>query len=89
MDFMEHAFRLAKKTNPFPNPRVGAVLVKDGKVIGKGYHRKAGMPHAEMEAIRNAKGSVKGATLYVTLEPCSHQGRTNLKRNQESCLCNG
>ncbi|NYZ73811.1 bifunctional diaminohydroxyphosphoribosylaminopyrimidine deaminase/5-amino-6-(5-phosphoribosylamino)uracil reductase RibD [Candidatus Micrarchaeota archaeon] len=76
--FMRLAFSLAKKTNPYPNPRVGAVLVKDGKIIGTGYHRKAGMPHAEVEAIEDAKrnggrgDAVKGATLYVTLEPCSH-----------------
>ncbi|MDD5171583.1 MAG: bifunctional diaminohydroxyphosphoribosylaminopyrimidine deaminase/5-amino-6-(5-phosphoribosylamino)uracil reductase RibD [Candidatus ainarchaeum sp.] len=76
--FMKLAFRLAKKTDPFPNPRVGAVLVKDGQIIGTGYHRKAGMPHAEIEAIKDAKkksrrqNAAKGAALYVTLEPCSH-----------------
>jgi diaminohydroxyphosphoribosylaminopyrimidine deaminase/5-amino-6-(5-phosphoribosylamino)uracil reductase len=73
-DFMGLAFRLAKKANPFPNPRVGAVLVKNNKVIGTGYHRKAGMPHAEIEAIREAKDA-RGAALYVTLEPCSHTNK--------------
>lgn len=71
------AFRLARKANPFPNPRVGAVLVKNNKIIGTGYHRKAGMPHAEAEAIRNAKDA-RGATLYVTLEPCSHTNKRTL-----------
>jgi diaminohydroxyphosphoribosylaminopyrimidine deaminase/5-amino-6-(5-phosphoribosylamino)uracil reductase len=76
--FMGLALRLAKKANPFPNPRVGAVLVKDGRLVGKGYHRKAGLPHAEMEAIKDARSrgiAVRGATLYVTLEPCSHSAK--------------
>src|SRR5258706_226367 len=62
-----------------PNPMVGAVLVKGGKVIGQGWHRRAGEPHAEIEALRDAerrKISPKGATLHVTLEPCCTQGRT-------------
>ncbi len=71
---MRLALRLAKKADPFPNPRVGAVLVKDKKIIGKGYHKKPGMPHAEIQAMRNAKNA-KGATLYVTLEPCSHKNK--------------
>ncbi len=78
MDFMGLALRLAKKGTPFPNPRVGAVIVKEGKVLGTGYHRKPGMPHAEIEAMREAEGNgheVKGATLYVTLEPCSHKNK--------------
>lgn len=78
MDFMERALHLAKKANPFPNPRVGAVLVRDGEIIGQGYHKKAGKPHAEIEAINDAKRrghSVDGATLYVTLEPCSHKSK--------------
>lgn len=58
-----------------PNPVVGAVFVRDGKVIGEGFHKKLGGPHAEIEALAAAK-DVKGATLYVTLEPCSHKGRT-------------
>lgn len=75
MKFMRLAVSLAKKSNPSPNPRVGAVIVKKGRLIGKGYHKKAGMPHAEIEAIRDAerKGfGVKDATLYLTLEPCCH-----------------
>lgn len=59
-----------------PNPAVGAVLVRGNRVIGVGYHRAAGQPHAEIEAIADAGGSVAGATLYVTLEPCDHFGRT-------------
>ncbi len=75
--YMKIAFSLAKKAQPYPNPRVGAVLVKNDVVIGSGYHKKAGMSHAEIEAINDAKtrgnsSSIRGSTLYVTLEPCSH-----------------
>src|SRR5579871_3838454 len=59
-----------------PNPRVGAVVVKDGKVVGRGFHRTAGEAHAEILALQEAGAAAKGATLYVTLEPCSHQGKT-------------
>jgi diaminohydroxyphosphoribosylaminopyrimidine deaminase / 5-amino-6-(5-phosphoribosylamino)uracil reductase len=62
-----------------PNPRVGAVLVRGGKIIGEGFHRRAGTPHAEVNAVADAKKrghAVEGSTLYVTLEPCSTQGRT-------------
>ena len=59
-----------------PNPLVGAVLVKDGQVVGRGYHRQAGTPHAEINAIADAHGQAENATLYVTLEPCNHTGRT-------------
>jgi diaminohydroxyphosphoribosylaminopyrimidine deaminase/5-amino-6-(5-phosphoribosylamino)uracil reductase len=55
---------------------VGAVVVKGGQVVGKGYHRKVGGPHAEIHALENAGDQAKSATLYVTLEPCNHQGRT-------------
>jgi len=60
----------------FPNPPVGAVLVRDGRVVGEGFHRRAGAPHAEIEALRAAGGRARGATLYLTLEPCTHFGRT-------------
>ena len=74
---MSLALRLAKKGEgtTSPNPLVGAVIVKRGKIIGQGFHKKAGLPHAEIEAFNNAakKGnSIKGSTLYVTLEPCCH-----------------
>jgi diaminohydroxyphosphoribosylaminopyrimidine deaminase/5-amino-6-(5-phosphoribosylamino)uracil reductase len=59
-----------------PNPMVGAVLVRDGEVVGSGWHRQVGGPHAEVEALREAGERSRGATLYVTLEPCSHFGRT-------------
>lgn len=59
-----------------PNPRVGCVIVKDGRVVGEGWHRKAGEPHAEANALQAAGGDASGATAYVSLEPCSHFGRT-------------
>ena len=59
-----------------PNPMVGAVIVKDGRIVGRGYHRAAGSAHAEVNAIEEAGMSAKQATLYVTLEPCNHTGRT-------------
>lgn len=79
--FMKLALRLARKGygTASPNPMVGAVLVKDGTIIGRGWHRRAGLPHAEIEALRDAqkrRENPQGATLYVTLEPCSTHGRT-------------
>jgi len=76
--FMHRAIELALKGwgNTSPNPIVGAVLVKRGRIVGEGYHRRAGEAHAEVNAIRKAKLETKGATLYVTLEPCCHQGLT-------------
>ncbi|MDP3420227.1 MAG: bifunctional diaminohydroxyphosphoribosylaminopyrimidine deaminase/5-amino-6-(5-phosphoribosylamino)uracil reductase RibD [Thiobacillus sp.] len=59
-----------------PNPRVGCVIVKDGQVIGEGWHQRAGTPHAEIHALGQAGDAARGATVYVTLEPCSHHGRT-------------
>ena len=59
-----------------PNPRVGCVLVKEGRIIGEGWHKRAGQAHAEVEALNNATENTEGATAYVTLEPCSHHGRT-------------
>jgi diaminohydroxyphosphoribosylaminopyrimidine deaminase/5-amino-6-(5-phosphoribosylamino)uracil reductase len=76
--FMRRALDLAGKGLGFtsPNPMVGAVVVKDGKIVGEGYHQAAGLPHAEVNAIDDAGGKAAGATLYVTLEPCNHTGRT-------------
>ncbi|MBW2654167.1 MAG: bifunctional diaminohydroxyphosphoribosylaminopyrimidine deaminase/5-amino-6-(5-phosphoribosylamino)uracil reductase RibD [Deltaproteobacteria bacterium] len=76
--YMQQAIALARKAKGFtsPNPCVGAVLVKDGTLVGKGFHRAAGLAHAEVEAIDNAGSKAKGATLYVTLEPCNHFGKT-------------
>jgi diaminohydroxyphosphoribosylaminopyrimidine deaminase / 5-amino-6-(5-phosphoribosylamino)uracil reductase len=76
--FMKRALNLAKKGigHVEPNPLVGAVIVKDGKIISEGYHMKYGEAHAEVNAIKNAKESVVGTTMYVTLEPCSHHGKT-------------
>ncbi|MFZ0791856.1 MAG: riboflavin biosynthesis protein RibD, partial [Chromatiaceae bacterium] len=59
-----------------PNPRVGCILVRDGQVIGEGWHRRAGEPHAERIALAAAGERARGAVAYVTLEPCCHQGRT-------------
>lgn len=76
--FMAQAIELAGKGiySTRPNPAVGCVIVKDGRVIATGWHRKAGQPHAEIEALSHASESVEGATAYVTLEPCSHTGKT-------------
>ncbi len=76
--FMEHALRLARRYvyPPYPNPWVGCVVVKNGRVVGRGAHRAAGEPHAEVNALREAGPRARGATLYVTLEPCAHTGRT-------------
>lgn len=76
--FMRLALREAAKGlgRTSPNPCVGAVVVKDGKVVAKGFHRQAGTPHAEVNALDAAGELAHGATLYVTLEPCNHQGRT-------------
>ena len=76
--YMKLALRLAARGAGWvnPNPMVGAVVVKDGQVVGRGYHRRAGLPHAEVEALGSAGEAARGADLYVTLEPCNHQGRT-------------
>ena len=76
--FMREALRIAKNAlgRTSPNPLVGAVVVKDGKIIAEGWHRQAGTPHAEVHALNMAGDLAAGATLYVTLEPCSHFGRT-------------
>ncbi len=75
---MARALRLAEQGlfSTTPNPRVGCVIVKDGVVVGEGWHLRAGEPHAEVHALRAAAERSKGATAYVTLEPCSHHGRT-------------
>ena len=75
---MRAALRLAEKGLGYttPNPAVGAVVVKDGKVVGRGYHKKAGTPHAEVHALNDAGSLAKEGTIYVTLEPCNHHGRT-------------
>lgn len=75
---MKIALELAAKGcgNVCPNPMVGAVIVKNDKIIGQGYHKKCGDFHAEVNAFNNATEDVRGATMYVTLEPCSHQGKT-------------
>jgi diaminohydroxyphosphoribosylaminopyrimidine deaminase/5-amino-6-(5-phosphoribosylamino)uracil reductase len=77
-EFMRLALRLARKGEgrTSPNPAVGAVLVRRGKVVGEGFHRAAGLPHAEAVALQAAGAYARGADLYVTLEPCAHTGRT-------------
>ncbi len=76
--YMARALELASRGRGMtrPNPMVGAVLVKNGRIVGEGWHHRFGAPHAEIEAIQNCKISVRGATLYVTLEPCAHYGKT-------------
>jgi diaminohydroxyphosphoribosylaminopyrimidine deaminase/5-amino-6-(5-phosphoribosylamino)uracil reductase len=76
--YMEMALDLAEKGRGFtsPNPMVGAVVVKDGNIVGKGWHKAYGGPHAEVHAIDDAGGLARGATIYVTLEPCNHTGKT-------------
>ncbi|MDD5330443.1 MAG: bifunctional diaminohydroxyphosphoribosylaminopyrimidine deaminase/5-amino-6-(5-phosphoribosylamino)uracil reductase RibD [Sulfuricella sp.] len=75
---MAQALRLAEKGlyTTSPNPRVGCVIVRDGQVVGAGWHERAGEPHAEIHALKQAGELARGATAYVTLEPCSHHGRT-------------
>ncbi len=75
---MRRALRLARKGlgRSSPNPAVGAVVVKDGRVVGQGFHDRCGTPHAEVRALAEAGDQARGAAIYVTLEPCHHQGRT-------------
>ena len=75
--YMRRAIALAQKGEGqvSPNPLVGAVIVKDGKIIGEGYHEHYGQPHAERNALANCIQSPEGATIYVTLEPCCHHGK--------------
>ena len=76
--FMQRALALAERArgHTHPNPIVGAVVVKDGRIVGEGFHPRAGEPHAEVFALRRAGAAARGATVYVTLEPCDHHGRT-------------
>ena len=77
--YMSQALQLAEKGlySTSPNPRVGCVIVRDGKIVGSGWHVKTGQPHAEINALNIAGGAAQGATVYLTLEPCSHYGRTH------------
>src|SRR5438445_814196 len=75
--WMRRALRLAARGYTAPNPMVGCVLVKNGQVVGEGYHRFAGAPHAEADALNNAGSKSQGATAYVTLEPCTQFGQNH------------
>ena len=77
--YMRRALRLAARATgrTSPNPLVGAVVVRDGEIVGEGFHHAAGEPHAEVNALRRARERTRGATLYTTLEPCAHTGRTS------------
>ena len=77
-NYMKRAIELAQKGEGFvnPNPLVGALIVKDGKIIGEGYHMQYGGPHAEVNAFNHATEDIEGATMFVTLEPCAHYGKT-------------
>lgn len=74
--FMRRAIALSRKGYPAPNPHVGCVIARNGKIIGEGHHDFAGGPHAEVVALRQAGADAEGADVYVTLEPCNHSGRT-------------
>src|SRR5256714_11191692 len=76
--FMSLALTLGRRGlgNAWPNPAVGAVVVRDGVMIGRGWTQPGGRPHAEVEALHRAGAAARGATLYATLEPCSHHGKT-------------
>ena len=94
-EYMRIALQLAEGTSgqTSPNPMVGAVVVKDGNIVGMGAHLRAGEEHAEVHALHMAGDKAKGATVYVTLEPCSHFGKTPpccdllIKRNHTGCNC--
>src|SRR5690606_15550779 len=77
-DYMARALRLAERGlyTTSPNPRVGCLLVKDGQILAEGWHYRAGGAHAEVHALQQAGEAARGATAYVTLEPCNHTGRT-------------
>jgi len=76
--FMSEALRLAEKAmfTTSPNPRVGCVIVKNNVILGRGYHKKSGGPHAEVMALEEAGNQAEGSDVYITLEPCNHFGKT-------------
>src|ERR1700721_4341293 len=76
--FMEHALELARKGIGLasPNPMVGCILVREGQIVGEGFHQYAKRDHAEIVALKSAGERARGSTMYVTLEPCNHAGRT-------------
>jgi len=87
MDYMARALQLASRAlgTCSPNPAVGAVIVRDGQIVGEGATQPPGEAHAEVVALRNAGPLARGGTLYVTLEPCAHFGRTGSPRPTSRC----
>src|SRR2546423_2708489 len=75
-EFMRRAVELSRMGYPAPNPHVGCLIVKDGAIVGEGFHDHAGGPHAEIVALSRAREKARGSEVYVTLEPCNHTGRT-------------
>ena len=89
VEYMQHAIRLAKRGlyTTDPNPSVGCVIVKNDEIVGEGWHQRAGAAHAEINALKQAGDKARDATVFATLEPCSHTGKTTMCRCSSRCRC--